>query len=165
MLLTRQGRLRHRGGRPEHCTLTLHFLLTVGMFVLGDANTLQSAMMYPLFPLQATRSLLREALKDPLNKRFVLLSETCNPLLPAATVYAQLMAESKSRVNACAMSDKSRNVERCAHLLATALQQQAAVRDECCCDGGVQIHVSWARLLHYLVMVRKLARFVGRLSC
>ena len=63
---------------------------------------------------QATRALLREALKDPLNKRFVLLSETCNPLLPAATVYTQLMAEPKSRINACAMSDKSRNVERCA---------------------------------------------------
>ncbi len=38
----------------------------------------------------------------------------CNPLLPAATVYTQLMAESKSRINSCAMSDKSRNVERCA---------------------------------------------------
>ena len=63
---------------------------------------------------QATRALLREALKDPLNKRFVLLSETCAPLLPAATVYTQLMAETKSRINSCAMSDKSRNVERCA---------------------------------------------------
>lgn len=79
------------------------------------------------FPgLQATRSLLREALKDPLNKRFVLLSETCNPLLPAATVYAQLMAESKSRINACAMSGKSRNVERCAHLALAALQHLSA---------------------------------------
>ena len=96
--------------------------------------------------LQATRSLLREALKDPLNKRFVLLSETCNPLLPAATVYAQLMAESKSRINACAMSDKSRNVERCARLAVTALQQQqlSAAWDKYCCYGySCLSYASW----------------------
>ncbi|KAK9842288.1 hypothetical protein WJX81_004782 [Elliptochloris bilobata] len=75
--------------------------------------------------VEASRALLREALKDPLNKRFVLLSETCNPLLPAATVYTQLMAESKSRINACAMSDRSRNVERWAPEMEAAGLQRA----------------------------------------
>ena len=99
------------------------------------------------FFLQATRSLLREALKDPLNKRFVLLSETCNPLLPAATVYAQLMAESKSRINACAMSDKSRNVERCAHLALTVVQHLPTAWDKCCCYAECLVDASWVGLL------------------
>lgn len=52
--------------------------------------------------VEATRRLLAAALADPRNQRFVLLSETCAPLYPAAATYAQLMAEPKSRVNACA---------------------------------------------------------------
>lgn len=52
--------------------------------------------------MEAELILLRAALKDPLNQRFVLLSETCVPLYPAAVVWAQLMGEPRSRVNACA---------------------------------------------------------------
>ena len=55
--------------------------------------------------VEATRRLLAAALADPRNQRFVLLSETCAPLYPAAATYAQLMAEPKSRVNACAPRD------------------------------------------------------------
>ena len=51
--------------------------------------------------VEAERALLRAALADPANQRFVLLSESCLPLHPAAVVYAQLMAEQRSRVNAC----------------------------------------------------------------
>ena len=90
---------------------------------------------------QATRALLREALKDPLNKRFVLLSETCNPLLPAATVYTQLMAEPKSRINACAMSDKSRNVERCA--LGPPRADRAAGTVSVLCFLSANLVTSW----------------------
>lgn len=51
--------------------------------------------------VDAERALLRAALRDPANQRFALLSESCLPLHPATVVYAQLMAEPRSRVNAC----------------------------------------------------------------
>ncbi|GAB4823196.1 hypothetical protein N2152v2_010242 [Parachlorella kessleri] len=49
--------------------------------------------------------LVQAALGDPLNQRFVLLSESCIPLYPVATVYAQLMSEGRSRVNTCPAGD------------------------------------------------------------
>lgn len=128
------------------------------MHAHGHVGELRPALTRLLVWLQATHSLLREALKDPLNKRFVLLSETCNPLLPAATVYAQLMAESKSRINACAMSDKNRNVERCAHLPAVASEQGAASCDVCCCDGKRRDQTSRAGLQQPLGRCRMHAR-------
>ena len=64
--------------------------------------------------VQAQRLLLRSALQDPLNQRFVFLSETCAPLIPAATMYAQLMSEPKSRINACRKPDWDVNLERSA---------------------------------------------------
>ena len=64
--------------------------------------------------VQAQRLLLRSALQDPLNQRFVFLSETCAPLIPAATMYAQLMSEPKSRINACRKPDWDLNLDRSA---------------------------------------------------
>ena len=52
--------------------------------------------------MQAEILLLRAALEDPANARFVLLSETCVPLYPAPVVWAQLQGQNRSRVNACA---------------------------------------------------------------
>ncbi|CAL8472071.1 g11613 [Coccomyxa elongata] len=49
----------------------------------------------------AARNLLRAALRDPLNHKFALLSESGVPLYPPATVYSQLMAEDKSRIDSC----------------------------------------------------------------
>lgn len=54
--------------------------------------------------IDAERALLRAALADPANHRFALLSESCVPLHPAPVVYAQLMAEPRSRVNACRLA-------------------------------------------------------------
>ncbi len=51
--------------------------------------------------ITATRTLLHAALKDPLNERFVLLSENAVPLYPAVAIHQQLMSETKSRLNAC----------------------------------------------------------------
>jgi hypothetical protein len=51
--------------------------------------------------LQAARLLLRAALIDPLNLWFVLLSESTIPLVPAPLVWAQLLSERHSRVDAC----------------------------------------------------------------
>lgn len=48
--------------------------------------------------------MLAQALLDPLNQRFVLLSETCVPLYPAPLVWVQLQGETRSRLNACAYS-------------------------------------------------------------
>ena len=52
--------------------------------------------------MQAEINLMQEALRQPLNERFVLLSETCIPLYPATLVWAQLVSEPKSRAHACA---------------------------------------------------------------
>ena len=62
--------------------------------------------------VEATRALLREALRDPLNQRFVLLSEADAPLYSAAATYAQLMSEPKSRINACAVPGQDRELKR-----------------------------------------------------
>jgi hypothetical protein len=51
--------------------------------------------------MKAERLLIQKALLDPDNQRFVLLSESCIPLYPPQTVYQQLMAESRSRINGC----------------------------------------------------------------
>ena len=64
--------------------------------------------------MQAERLLLRSALEDPLNQRFVFLSEACAPLVPASVMYAQLMSEPKSRINACTSTDLDSNTDRCA---------------------------------------------------
>ncbi len=47
------------------------------------------------------RALLKEALNDVQNQRFVLLSEWDIPLYPPRVVYLQLMAEQASRIDAC----------------------------------------------------------------
>ena len=52
--------------------------------------------------VDAERRLLQAALRDPLNQRFVLLSEACLPIYPPQLLWAQLMGEQKARVNACA---------------------------------------------------------------
>ncbi len=62
--------------------------------------------------MQAERLLLRAALEDPLNQRFVFLSEACAPLVPASVMYAQLMSEPKSRINACTSPDWDADMER-----------------------------------------------------
>lgn len=60
-----------------------------------------------------------QALSDPLNSRFMLLSETCVPLYPAPLVWAQLQGETRSRLNACAnASDPDDETWRMAYRLA-----------------------------------------------
>lgn len=54
--------------------------------------------------VEATRALMRASLEDPLNQKFVLLSEAGIPLYPPDLVYVQLMSEDKSRINSCVVS-------------------------------------------------------------
>ena len=51
--------------------------------------------------IEAMKLLIRAALSNPLNQRFVMLCEATIPLYPATVVYSQLMAEKKSRIAAC----------------------------------------------------------------
>ena len=51
--------------------------------------------------IDATRAQMLHALEDPLNQRFVTLSDTDVPLYPARMTYLQLMAETKARLSAC----------------------------------------------------------------
>lgn len=51
--------------------------------------------------VEATRHLLWEAYRDPLNTRFLLLSETDLPLYDPLTLWQQLQAEQNSRVDTC----------------------------------------------------------------
>lgn len=50
----------------------------------------------------AVRLMMRHALRDPLAQYFAVLSDTGVPLYPPTVVYTQLMAETRSRINACA---------------------------------------------------------------
>lgn len=45
--------------------------------------------------------LMETALEEPLNQRFVLLSESDIPLYPPAVVWLQLTSEHKSRIHSC----------------------------------------------------------------
>lgn len=74
--------------------------------------------------VDAERALLRAALADPRARRFVLLSESCVPLYPAPLVWGQLLAEGRSRINAC----------RCAGWVPAA--GGAAGRWRCACGPG-----------------------------
>lgn len=51
--------------------------------------------------VEATRHLLWEAFRDPLNSRFLLLSESDIPLYDPLTLYQQLQAEAVSRLDTC----------------------------------------------------------------
>ncbi len=51
----------------------------------------------------ATRSMMKLALQEPLNKKLILLSEAGIPLYPPTALYHQLMSEGKSRINSCTM--------------------------------------------------------------
>ena len=55
--------------------------------------------------IDATRALIAAALTNPRAAKFVLLSESDIPLYSPLTVYAQLMSEPRSRINACNKTD------------------------------------------------------------
>ena len=57
--------------------------------------------------VEATRHLLWEAFKDPLNTRFLLLSESDIPLYDPLTLWQQLQSETKSRLDTCKHQETS----------------------------------------------------------
>ncbi|CAD7702190.1 unnamed protein product [Ostreobium quekettii] len=65
-------------------------------------NLVDTEGAYALFLLvQAQMNMLQEALKDPLNKKFVMLSDSTIPVHRPEIVYLQLIHEKKTRVGAC----------------------------------------------------------------
>jgi Core-2/I-Branching enzyme len=52
----------------------------------------------------AIKELVKAALVDPLNQKFVTLSESSIPLYPAITTYQVLRSEPESRINACGLN-------------------------------------------------------------
>lgn len=67
--------------------------------VVVSHNTTRSRAHHSL--TDAERLLLAEALRQPLNQRFVLVSETTLPLYSGPLLYAQAMAETHSRLQGC----------------------------------------------------------------
>ncbi|KAK9837246.1 hypothetical protein WJX81_001372 [Elliptochloris bilobata] len=51
--------------------------------------------------VNATKALMRAALADPLNQKFVLMSESGIPLYPPTAMWSALMSERLSRINVC----------------------------------------------------------------
>eukprot|EP01026_Neomeris_dumetosa_P069926 TRINITY_DN6940_c0_g1_i10.p1 TRINITY_DN6940_c0_g1~~TRINITY_DN6940_c0_g1_i10.p1 ORF type:complete len:574 (+),score=51.01 TRINITY_DN6940_c0_g1_i10:3-1724(+) len=70
-----------------------------GRELLARVNTTKAFAQHMM--VEAEMALLREALRDVSNHKFVLLSENCVPLRPPEVVWAQLMSERSSRVDAC----------------------------------------------------------------
>lgn len=56
--------------------------------------------------------LLSAALRDPLNQRFALVSDTSVPLYPPAVVYEQLLSQ-PSYQDACAVTDEKHGAICC----------------------------------------------------
>jgi len=61
--------------------------------------------------ITAERLLLKAALEDPMNQRFLLLSESCVPLYAPSVVWISIMGESRSRIHACA-TESTADTER-----------------------------------------------------
>ena len=73
----------------------------------------------------AMRLLLRTALLDPMNQRFMFACEKTLPLYPATLVYQQLMGEGKSRVAACPNPEEANLVIHLPFLLNSAIHKSA----------------------------------------
>ena len=62
---------------------------------------------------EVTRRMIKAALEDPLNQRFVQLSESCIPMYPPGMIHQQLTLDPVSRIGACVKEGFDRNVQRC----------------------------------------------------
>ena len=58
--------------------------------------------------------LLKAALAEPANQRFLIMDESTVPLYPAGDTYLQLMGETRSRMKACDVRTTStQNADSC----------------------------------------------------
>lgn len=69
---------------------------------------------------EVTRRMIKAALQDPLNQRFVQLSESCIPMYPPAMIHQQLTLDPVSRIGACIKEGFDRNVQRYGQLFVSS---------------------------------------------
>eukprot|EP00884_Botryococcus_braunii_P021242 jgi/Botrbrau1/7801/Bobra.0159s0229.1 len=98
---------------------------------------------------EAERRLLRAALRDQANERFVLLSEACVPLYPPHVLYTQLMYERRSRLDACAENTEADMVRRCVNRWDPAMRTLHLARKH------------WRKSSQWFVLSRELAAVVA----
>lgn len=80
-----------------------------GLEIPDPINVTNAFALHTL--VMAEMKLIGAALKDKRNHKFVLLSESCIPVHPPEVVYAQIIFESKSRINACLNKDNFGRLE------------------------------------------------------
>lgn len=95
---------------------------------------------------EVTRRMIKAALEDPLNQRFVQLSESCIPLYPPGMVHQQLTLDPVSRIGACIKEGFDRNVNRWHWRMGT--------------DDFWQSH--WRKNSQWFMFIRKHANIVAR---
>jgi hypothetical protein len=100
--------------------------------------------------IEAERRLLRAALQDPMNQRFVLLSEDSVPVYSAPAVHLQLVSEQRSRVDACAnLTDPGDGDRRATHRWQDAM-------------GGAGLAVElWRKSSQWVGLIRAHAELVA----
>jgi len=49
--------------------------------------------------VEANLLMMKQALKDPLNKKFILVSDSCIPIVPFNTFYNEIMKDDKTKIN------------------------------------------------------------------
>lgn len=98
--------------------------------------------------MAATRNLLWEAFRDPLNQRFVLLSESDVPLWHPLIFYRQLLGEQSSRSNAWRRQPWEMDVQRWTWKMAISA-------------GGMRRSL-WRKSSQWFVLIRKHAEVVLR---
>eukprot|EP01025_Chloroclados_australasicus_P050004 TRINITY_DN5712_c0_g2_i1.p1 TRINITY_DN5712_c0_g2~~TRINITY_DN5712_c0_g2_i1.p1 ORF type:complete len:783 (+),score=57.11 TRINITY_DN5712_c0_g2_i1:271-2619(+) len=81
-----------------------------GREVSPRVNTTKAFAQHDM--VEAEVALLRFALQDPRNHKFVLVSENCIPLHPPEILWAQLLSEQYSRINGCKQEKYTSNIYR-----------------------------------------------------
>ena len=103
-------------GHPEHYSIYIHphenFAYTEDSIFHGkEVRTKGPTVWGALSVSEAIQALVRKAVEDPLNKWFVLMSESCIPLHPLSVWRSSLFESTKSIINACPQSDGASEVD------------------------------------------------------
>jgi hypothetical protein len=93
---------------PNHYSILVHphqgFRYHKTSFFYGkEIAQTQNVKWGGMSQVRAIKNLVREALKDPLNEWFTLMSESCIPLHPFPVFQQAFAKQNKSMINACAM--------------------------------------------------------------
>ncbi len=132
-----------KSSRFETCT---SFLMPCLAQLLSLSKPCTSCGNMPPLQAEAERSLLRAALADPANQRFLLASESCLPMYPPHVLYAELISSGRSRIHACKLDTWEEQKRRldwkcvlCNEFISSpwrGLQQGLTPRR--CCSASVQ---------------------------